>query len=244
MATIPPTLKTYILCAALIIYHTSALPCKAPDGSGEPMRDLLFGTASAWDTASHICCHNTYYAEYSGYWETTSLRSDLGSPTIFYDSVCSVPLFRAPVGRSAEEFLRESQSHGWPSFRPSEMFKENVIIHQGGRLESVCGTHLGHNLPDAQGDRFCVDLVCIAGQPPSSSKVQAHTSAPIATSQSSASTATEAMSNSSTTTASGLRDKQLAATPQSAATPLQGTYFVHLGYFSLSLLLMAAWGPI
>eukprot|EP01047_Picozoa_sp_COSAG01_P024336 COSAG01_NODE_1502_length_10101_cov_6.907119_4_plen_218_part_00 len=28
---------------------------------------------------------------------------------------------------------------------------------------SKCGTHLGHNLPDGQGDRYCINLVCMAG---------------------------------------------------------------------------------
>ena len=32
-------------------------------------------------------------------------------------------------------------------------------------MSSVCGTHLGHNLPDYTGDRYCIDLVCIAGHP-------------------------------------------------------------------------------
>ena len=27
------------------------------------------------------------------------------------------------------------------------------------------GLHLGHNIPDRGGDRYCIDLVCIAGQP-------------------------------------------------------------------------------
>jgi len=35
-------------------------------------------------------------------------------------------------------------------------------------MESKCFTHLGHNLPDAifnGRDRYCIDLVCIAGDP-------------------------------------------------------------------------------
>merc|ERR1712194_458573 len=31
--------------------------------------------------------------------------------------------------------------------------------------ESVCLTHLGHNLPESGVDRYCIDLVCIAGSP-------------------------------------------------------------------------------
>jgi len=42
---------------------------------------------------------------------------------------------------------------------------ENVIIHPDGRMESKCLTHLGHNLPKDGIDRYCIDLVCIAGKP-------------------------------------------------------------------------------
>ncbi len=42
---------------------------------------------------------------------------------------------------------------------------ENVIIHNDGRMESVCKTHLGHNLPEGGIDRYCIDLVCMAGEP-------------------------------------------------------------------------------
>lgn len=42
---------------------------------------------------------------------------------------------------------------------------ENVIIHPDGRMESKCLTHLGHNLPTNGDDRYCIDLVCMAGVP-------------------------------------------------------------------------------
>jgi len=32
-------------------------------------------------------------------------------------------------------------------------------------MESKCLTHLGHNLPKGGVDRYCIDLVCIAGEP-------------------------------------------------------------------------------
>ena len=70
-----------------------------------------------------------------------------------------------PVGRTFEEWKRESADHGWPSFRPAETISENVHIVTGGEMLSVCGAHLGHNLPDARGDRYCINLVCIAGEP-------------------------------------------------------------------------------
>ena len=55
--------------------------------------------------------------------------------------------------------------HGWPSFRPEEIVSENVIIHDDGRMESRCLTHIGHNLPDGGTDRYCIDLVCMTGEP-------------------------------------------------------------------------------
>mmetsp|Transcript_36316 Transcript_36316/g.71359 ORF Transcript_36316/g.71359 Transcript_36316/m.71359 type:complete len:121 (-) Transcript_36316:163-525(-) len=85
--------------------------------------------------------------------------------TVYYDSQCGIPLFVAPIGRSFEEFKAESIVHGWPSFRPEETVAGNVIEHPGGRMSSRCGTHLGHNLPDSSGARFCIDLVCVAGKP-------------------------------------------------------------------------------
>ena len=32
-------------------------------------------------------------------------------------------------------------------------------------MESKCLTHLGHNLPEGGVDRYCIDLVCVAGEP-------------------------------------------------------------------------------
>ena len=65
-----------------------------------------------------------------------------------------------------EEFKAESLAHGWPSFRPEEAVHENVKILEGGEMVSVCGTHLGHDIPDESGPRYCINLICMAGQPP------------------------------------------------------------------------------
>ena len=83
--------------------------------------------------------------------------------TTFYDAQCGLPLFVAPQGRSFADFERESRRHGWPSFRDAELVKENVEVLKGGEVVSKCGTHLGHNLPDQEGNRYCIDLLCIAG---------------------------------------------------------------------------------
>ena len=82
----------------------------------------------------------------------------------FNDSVTGKPLFVAPVGRTKEEFLAESAYHGWPSFRDEEVVWENVrVLRRSGETVSVDGTHLGHNLPDKKGNRYCINLVSVAG---------------------------------------------------------------------------------
>jgi len=86
--------------------------------------------------------------------------------TTFYDSVCGVPLFRAPMNRTLKEFEADTNEHGWPSFRPAEVVGEHVMTNKSsGSVTSSCGTHLGSFLPDKQGARWCMDLSCISGQP-------------------------------------------------------------------------------
>ena len=83
----------------------------------------------------------------------------------FYDSVTGKPLFVAPKGRTVDEFLDESKKHGWPSFRDEEVIWENVrcLGKVRGEAVSLEGTHLGHNLPDDKGNRYCINLVSVAG---------------------------------------------------------------------------------
>lgn len=103
-----------------------------------------------------ICNFNRHYAEYAGYWKSTKFLSEVprDKPTVYYDSVTGKPLFVAPIGRSMDAFLAESNTHGWPSFRNEEVVWENVrILKSSGETVSADGTHLGHNLPDAKGDR-------------------------------------------------------------------------------------------
>eukprot|EP00658_Telonema_sp_P-2_P039347 TRINITY_DN28159_c0_g1_i2.p1 TRINITY_DN28159_c0_g1~~TRINITY_DN28159_c0_g1_i2.p1 ORF type:complete len:240 (-),score=48.31 TRINITY_DN28159_c0_g1_i2:287-1006(-) len=121
-------------------------------------------------TADRICCFNRHYAEYSGYWQSTAfLSTEANSGQItFYDTISRKPLFIAPRGRSFEDFVAESQGHGWPSFRDQELVTENVRVLPNGETVSVDGTHLGHNLPDSKGNRYCINLVSVAGQAPSS----------------------------------------------------------------------------
>ena len=86
----------------------------------------------------------------------------------FYDSNTGKPLFSIggdPEKRSIKDFLRESAFHGWPSFRDDEVNWENVRVLKNGETVSVDGTHLGHNLPDKKGSRYCINLVSVAGHP-------------------------------------------------------------------------------
>ena len=133
---------------------------------------LLFNCDS--QLATRICCHNRHYAEHAGYafgkditWTKEMLEKaqnpDLPQTTTYYDSITGKSLFKAPVGRSIRELLVESEAHGWPSFRDQEVDWTNVRVLPNGEVISVDGTHLGHNLPDKNGNRYCINLVCIAG---------------------------------------------------------------------------------
>ena len=88
------------------------------------------------------------------------------APTTFYDSVTGKPLFVAPMGRSWAAFEAESRAHGWPSFRDDEVVWEHVRVLPDGEAVSTAGTHLGHNLPDAKGNRYCINLVSVCAAPP------------------------------------------------------------------------------
>eukprot|EP01038_Epipyxis_sp_PR26KG_P013066 gene13066-17515_t len=120
------------------------------------------------ELADRICNFNRNWAEFAGYWtrDTTFLKEvNSNEVTTFYDSVTGKPLFKSPVGRSFEEWKQESMVHGWPSFRDNEVIWENVRSLRDGEMVSLTGTHLGHNLPDRNGNRYCINLVSIAGYP-------------------------------------------------------------------------------
>lgn len=132
---------------------------------GPLQADLRWGCDAA--VADNICCFNRHYAEYSGYWESTSfLQAADKQKTVFRDPVTGKPLFVAPVGRSWDDFVAESRRHGWPSFRQQEVVWANVRVLGNGETISVDGTHLGHNLPDGKGARYCINLVSVAGRNP------------------------------------------------------------------------------
>jgi peptide methionine sulfoxide reductase MsrB len=141
---------------------------KAHGSSASPVqRRLRWGISRR--EADYICCFNRHFAEPSGAWahsNFTSEAADRGGPTVFYDSVTGKPLFVAPLGRELDAFMDESTLHGWPSFRDSEVVWENVRVLPNGETVSLDGTHLGHNLPDSKGNRYCINLCSVAGSPP------------------------------------------------------------------------------
>lgn len=114
-----------------------------------------------------ILYYSRHYAEHSGYFDQTKFVEEArGNKNVinFYDSNTGSLLFTAPVGRSMEDFLIESRAHGWPSFRDEEVNWDMVRVLKDGETVSVDGTHLGHNIPDKKGSRYCINLVCVAGR--------------------------------------------------------------------------------
>lgn len=147
--------------------HTTILSSHRQSSLNADKYTVRFSWSPLTQTADKICSFNRHYAEYAGYWESTNFLTEVDreGETTYYDSVSGKPLFIAPRGRTMEEFLKESKSHGWPSFRDEEVVWENVRCLKDGEAVSLAGTHLGHNLPDRKGNRYCINLVSIAGRP-------------------------------------------------------------------------------
>ena len=152
-----------------IVYGDESIMAPKAHGTSEaPVQsDLLYGVSNK--LADRITNYNRHFAEIGGYFESTDLEKvvlEAKEPVTFYDSVTGKPLFVAPLGRSAEDFIEESRIHGWPSFRDTEVVWQNVrVLRKSGETVSVDGTHLGHNLPDRKGNRYCINLVSVAGRP-------------------------------------------------------------------------------
>ena len=133
---------------------------------GKPSCKLTSNTLK-WNVvlklARKICCNNRLNAEPKHSWElNTEFINWLHSsqPKIFYDSVNNLPLFK--IQRPIEEWIKESQVHGWPSFRDNEIYsKQNVRVLPNGEVVTPYGNHLGDNLPDNLGNRYCINLVSI-----------------------------------------------------------------------------------
>jgi len=119
--------------------------------------------------ATAICCDNRtkVFAEPQFLFEEVQLFDSMNQKgeTTFYDSVCGLPLFTVPKGRTLADFEADTTEHGWPSFRTEELHADNVVTDKDGFVYSKCGTHLGSYLPDDKGPRWCLDLSCLSGNP-------------------------------------------------------------------------------
>ena len=164
-----PTTSQAVSIGGKIQYGDESIMAPKSHGTSDaPVQDnLLYGVSNK--LADRICNYNRHFAEMGGYFQSTSWEDvvlEAKGPVTFYDSVTGKPLFVAPINRSPEDLIRESEIHGWPSFRDDEVVWENVrVLRKSGETVSVDGTHLGHNLPDRKGNRYCINLVSIAGQP-------------------------------------------------------------------------------
>ena len=108
--------------------------------------DLLYDVPNK--LADRISSYTRTWAEPAGFFQQTNFEQtvmEAQGPVTFYDSVSGKPLFKAPIGRSAEQFIKESRVHGWPSFREQEVVWDNVRVLRGGEtvvsFESVTSMH-------------------------------------------------------------------------------------------------------
>ena len=156
--------RSLALAAKLPIMADESIMGQKKHGTSEVpvQKDLRWGCDV--ETADRICNFNRHYAEFAGYWATTKYLQevDMENPTEYYDSNTGKLLFTAPIGRSMDDYLKESQAHGWPSFRDEEVNWDYVRCLPNGECISVDGTHLGHNLPDAKGNRYCSEFFACA----------------------------------------------------------------------------------
>jgi len=170
--------------------HSSSCKKYPIIGSNKIMNRKAHGTSETpvqqnlrWNvdrkTADRICNFNRHYAEHSGYltkcpeFLAACQQAEKTKTTItFCDSNTGKPLFEAPKNRTMQEFLAESKQHGWPSFRDAEVNWNEVRCLRGGEAVSLAGTHLGHNLPDRSGNRYCINLVSVAGNPVDETEVE------------------------------------------------------------------------
>lgn len=172
--------KSPVLAAA-----ASPVVPKKPDWpsscSGPVQKSLRFNVSSRFNAmpfptpedeslADAVCCDPDFkpYAEPQHFFSQADVklfaRLNATGENTFYDSVCGLPLFTAPRGRTFADFKEDTTEHGWPSFRKEEVITANVNIDNStGEVTSKCGTHLGSFLPDEKGPRYCLDLSCLSG---------------------------------------------------------------------------------
>lgn len=160
------------------IYGPNTIMKRKAHGTSETPVQNTLRWGCDHNLADRTCNFNRHFAEPSGYFARKGefLKELKQEKTLtFYDSNTGEPLFLAPHGRGVSEFLQESRAHGWPSFRDSEVNWDKVRCLRNGECVSLAGTHLGHNLPDKDGNRYCINLVSIAGRPTTGSTVEEET---------------------------------------------------------------------
>ena len=137
--------KKYDTC---VMGDESIMNKKSHGTSETPVQENL-RWGSDGKVADNICNFNRHYAEYRGYWQTTDFAKESkeeyerNGEIKFFDSNTGKLLFVAPKGRSYDDFIKESISHGWPSFRDEEVVWDDVRILPDGESVSLAGTHLG-----------------------------------------------------------------------------------------------------
>eukprot|EP00755_Sulcionema_specki_P024840 Sspe_Gene.82002::Locus_53456_Transcript_1_1_Confidence_1.000_Length_1006::g.82002::m.82002/K07305/msrB; peptide-methionine (R)-S-oxide reductase len=157
--------------AAILLLLVAAGDAEVQEPSCRLQGNVDFGMQEIAPRLEWVCCGNRHYAEPVGLHMHSRINlfhqiEHLPRPVVFYDATCGIPLFAAPVNRTFEEWKMESIAHGWPSFRNDEVLWGNVIRDPDGEVRSRCGAHLGHDIPDEEGSRHCINLICIAGLSP------------------------------------------------------------------------------
>ena len=92
----------------------SIMAPKAHGTSEKPVQESLKYNVSN-QLADKISNYNRRFAEMGGYFESTTFEETVRAakgPITYYDSVTGKPLFVAPINRSVDDFIKESQIHG------------------------------------------------------------------------------------------------------------------------------------
>jgi hypothetical protein len=181
------TRRATTACIVAMSFCMMGCDSSASTGDGSCLQtELRFGVPRYAKTYAWICCENytetlESNAQSSGSLWTTEegIHEPQGSLTqpgvdlfdkahdgmVFYDSKCGIPLFQLGA-RAIDDWKAESNHYGWPSFRDEEVvgLYENVKETHTKEVVSSCGTHLGKNIRDRDGNRYSVNLLCISGK--------------------------------------------------------------------------------
>lgn len=87
-----------------------------------------------------------------------------GTQITYCDSVTGKHLFTAPTERSLDSFISESRKEGRLVFRDQEVNWEYVRVLDNNDCVSVDGTYLGKYDPDRFGNKYSINLACVAGK--------------------------------------------------------------------------------